>query len=270
MLILKYLKLYLLSQFIGFQLLSFAAAPIFHSVVAEKWMEAFEHYTPKQKRAFMLGTLYPDIRHQANIDRDLTHEYNVTIEDLKNTKDPFYKGMRLHSFVDETRKNYLKNTTLHSDLSEYPGDQKLFLKLLEDEILFTLYGPIALSHICGYLDTVDMKELRFNVSYTTVYNWHQFQALCFRYPPSIRFRLILLDPSLNNNYREKTMQSFVEYLPLYREKAIFVNYVDSIMKYYDELFSSAQKIEHKIVQKTLWKKFLDKLSMIWSHLFSVE
>lgn len=265
------IKYYTLAFFIGLSCFCFSAAPIFHSVIAEKWAATFENYNKKQKQAFMLGTLYPDIRHLAKVDRDLTHEYTLTIEDIKNTKDPFYKGMRLHSFVDESRKAFLAETNIPSYLSKYPGDKELFLKLLEDEILFPLYGPTGLAPIRYYLNTIDIKELKFNISYTTVRKWHDYLSLCLRYPPSLRFRLLLLDPKIPHGFQTLTMEHLVEYLPKYKTNPVFISYVDNILNYYDNLFTSTKQSQlSSSNHKSLWKKFLDKLSMIKSYLFSVN
>jgi hypothetical protein len=116
-----------------------AAAPVTHVLLAEKWIEYKEHYNKKEKRAFILGTLFPDIRYLGVVTRNKTHEFELTISDLEKKQSPFIKGKRLHAWVDETREALVVKWNIYSKLKSIK-DQKYkatFLKLLEDEILYT-------------------------------------------------------------------------------------------------------------------------------------
>ena len=97
----------LLTLFLCLHVFAHGASPLYHALIGEKWLEAFENYNEQEKHSFMLGTLFPDIRYIAHIPRAQTHEHGLSIEEIRQTPDPFIKGMRVHAYVDEARVAFL-------------------------------------------------------------------------------------------------------------------------------------------------------------------
>lgn len=58
-----------------------AAAPNTHVYFAQQWIDI--HQMPEEdQNAFIIGTLFPDIRYLGTISRDKTHEKGVTPEKI--------------------------------------------------------------------------------------------------------------------------------------------------------------------------------------------
>lgn len=79
------------------------AAPITHLVLAEKIFD--EDLSLFDRKEFLLGTLFPDIRYLKTIDHDKTHFNNLKITDLAGGNS-FLAGAKFHSIVDDARGLY--------------------------------------------------------------------------------------------------------------------------------------------------------------------
>jgi hypothetical protein len=160
----------------------YSAMPIFHVYIAEKWMEAFEDYDEEEKRAFILGTLFPDIRYLQGVSREETHDCNVTLENLMQTTDPFLKGKKLHSFVDETRSNLLFASGFIDNLNVPDQHKMTFIKILEDEILCS---EKDWNYISEFLLKTDEKELPIKIPKEAIRKWHFILSKYFSSKPSV-------------------------------------------------------------------------------------
>jgi len=170
-----------------FALPLFGAMPYFHAYIAEEWIEMYEDYGPEEKRAFLVGTLFPDIRYLGTASRSETHDADITVQELLGTDDPFTKGKKLHSFVDETRVKILAEYTALEPafarlLDALPGqNQVTFLKMLEDEII---YPERYWGDIFDYLQEIDRGETGLAVPIESVRKWHWILSWYFSYRPS--------------------------------------------------------------------------------------
>lgn len=160
----------------------YSAMPVFHAYIAESWIEKLEKYDEPQKRAFMLGTLFPDIRYLGGISREQTHEEGISLQVLLTTRDPFLKGKRLHCFVDETRARIVHESQIFDILKGVPEEHKdTFLKLLEDEVI---YSEKSWNKTLEYLEDVEERELDFGASIDLVNRWHRVLIMYFSVKPS--------------------------------------------------------------------------------------
>src|SRR5690606_28508994 len=84
-----------------------AAGPILHAYLGLRWIEKHgSDFSPHEKQAFILGTLFPDIRYLADISREKTHFDVKTLKQVKKGQNAFEQGMRFHSYVDRKRSQY--------------------------------------------------------------------------------------------------------------------------------------------------------------------
>src|ERR1700730_4679760 len=117
-----------------------AAAPVTHTVLAGKWMKTNCEFSEEQKAACIVGTLFPDIRYIAKVERSKTHDKNVTLAELRAEKNAFIAGKKLHSFVDEKRAEFIDQKGIYDILTtrfKVPKEHiHTFLKFLEDELLY--------------------------------------------------------------------------------------------------------------------------------------
>lgn len=176
-------RLYLCCLFLMGASSAFSAAPIFHALIAEKWIEIFNDVDESARSDFIAGTLFPDIRYLGTIRREETHETGVTLDDILQTTDVFEKGKRLHVWVDETRCRLIKELRIMDQLVSVPKEHKVtFLKLLEDEILCQ---ENDWTYICYDLDQfVPKMGYDYQVLKRTLIQWNVLLKFYFRHTPS--------------------------------------------------------------------------------------
>lgn len=158
------------------------AAQISHVVYASKALKTILKDRKVNEKDYYLGTLFPDIRYRAKIDRNLTHFNPVDIGDLTNAKNDFELGMLVHSLVDIERENIVKDSGIYSMLPSEIGIYT-FVKLVEEKYTYPLYDDW--SKVASYLDEVCADEVRL-IDKTTVYRWHTILQNLFAKPPTKR------------------------------------------------------------------------------------
>ena len=201
-------------------------------------------YDENQKAAFFLGTLFPDIRYIAKLSRTQTHESEVTLERIKDTQDPFLKGMRLHVFVDVLREEFLQERQVCEKLTKISGDKILSLKFLEDEILYSMRQEQESFYIAAYFDTYTEGELKFNLPSEILRQWHQLNQsyLCQR--PSVFFENLMANQSGFGSSSVQVTYDTYEALQIYAEEEEFKNYVKlSHLNRYSRLWRSQKLLK---------------------------
>ncbi len=92
----------------------------------------------ENRQEFLLGALFPDIRYLEGWPRKKTHVAYPSLEMTNRASSLFEAGMIFHSWIDVMRELYIRRTDVETELSFLAYNQRdLFLKFLEDEILFS-------------------------------------------------------------------------------------------------------------------------------------
>ncbi len=169
-----------------------ASGPISHAYLSKRFFEYYPKYTHEEKKAFMIGSLFPDIRYLGTTHREETHFENVTIQEILDEKSPFLAGMKFHSYVDIVRENCVIKDKVYEQLADISTkNMTTFLKFVEDEIIY--------SQISNWEDCVEMlsdiaaDELQWGINDSTIRKWHNLLALFFSNPPSTVVFLLNLD-----------------------------------------------------------------------------
>lgn len=138
---------------------------------------------------YWAGTLFPDIRHLGVVSRHRTHPKDVNLQTLVGKND-FMTGMRVHSWVDQTREYFLRKENIKETLPWHPFVPHA-LKLVEDEALYELFDDWNL--ITRALNTVHEEELSFTHDQARIAEWHQTLRDYFKEKPNddSRFELTL-------------------------------------------------------------------------------
>jgi len=168
------------------------SALITHVVLAEKIFEKYCLNGDGDRRSFILGTCFPDIRYLGVIDRTKTHFEGLGLDDLKG-EEPFVAGLKLHSIVDnDMNRRFMKESNLSSF---FPADFRHAhgaVKIFEDIVLYEKIKDW--DRIISYFDMVLDKEIWFGVSYEAVVKWHQrLQKYFSQKPDKIEFVLDIFD-----------------------------------------------------------------------------
>ncbi len=217
---------------------SHAAAPAMHVLLGDRWLAHFAPmYQDTEKKLFLLGTVFPDIRYLGVIQRDKTHFKNVTYQKIKNESSPFQRGMLFHSFVDEFREKFIQRTNIEEKIVEVPLRLRgTFLKLVEDQIL---QDRKNWSYFRNALITIPEEEKKWGISDSTLGEWHMGLTFYFSTFPSLIFmQLGLLDKNILILDAE-TVKEWSMLIPKYAASKEMQHHVENLIKAFDISFTSS-------------------------------
>lgn len=216
----------ILFLFLFFNISLFAAAPTTHVYFSKLWME--KHPVVDEQK-FMIGTLFPDIRYLGTLSREETHEKNVTKKLILDTKCSFTAGKFLHSYLDVKREKYIKKQKIKSHLSGIEKKlQVLFLKLLEDEIL---WDQRSWEDTLAALKVIYPEEIALGVDEKTVLLWHEKMSVCLVQRPSQYLKQLKNKGEGFLQADKEVVSEWCELLPLYAQEPFFINYTHSMIDY---------------------------------------
>lgn len=172
--------------FVSFLLNSaYTAAPLTHLYLGDVFLK---HYHVEDRKAFLLGNIYPDIRYMSKISRTKTHKKNVTLEEIIHEKDSFKKGCLLHSYVDVLRESIVEKLHIYDMIHPYDrGYKSKLLKFVEDEYLFQR---------CSTAEYVQMnavpiiQEFQHNLQLLDLRKWHFYISGYLTIRPSTQMYLL--------------------------------------------------------------------------------
>jgi len=201
--------------------------PATHILIAEKIFD--KHFYHLDRRAFLIGTSFPDIRYPAHVDRDRTHPVLKTIREMQ-AQTPFTAGMSFHSFVD-----HLWNQTMRANhvqlFSELPHDRAMIhaMKVLQDRFLYEKSGNWdQISHLFQAILT---EERAFGIGVEILQQWHAMLAHYLSKPPELS-DLEMLKFSLSDALVDKICQNYETYgdnQTLYRVSVRFYEQFDDLI-----------------------------------------
>ena len=153
--------------------------PATHVLVAETAYPLYFNHLDHQ--AFIIGTCYPDIRYPAQIDRDLTHIHDVSLEKMQ-TETAFRAGLLFHTYVDDYWNAYIAQFRARL-FNIVPKHRPTFhtLKILQDRYLYDKLGHWE--SIVAELRTIVPEELTFGADEKVVADWHTMLQHYLSKPP---------------------------------------------------------------------------------------
>lgn len=235
------LKNFILVILLSFYQLSYAAGPVSHIVLGEEWLaHRAPQYTEDEKKLFLLGTLFPDIRYLGTLKREDTHFKNVTLERVQKEPSAFRQGMLFHSFVDEFREKWVKSHHIENKLkhiSDY-HQRGTFLKLIEDQIL---YSTMSWGKFCQCLMTIPAEERAYGVDDKTLTEWHTALTFYFAASPSVLLTQIGLFEKDFLNIKAVEIKKWGILLPEYAEDEAMRKHVTGMMAAFKKVI---EKPEH--------------------------
>lgn len=203
-------------------------APIMHLVLAQRWLDCQDKYTPAERDAFLVGTLYPDIRYVTPLSREATHKSGVTLEQVSEASTSFLAGLLLHCYIDEWRAGLVRKWDALELVGKAPRADTL-LKLVEDELLYAEYRERPFSPLLHY----EKDELAAGIDREDVVKWHTLLAKYLSQRPSQilaqfkRARRSIFDVDA------ETVAIWSEEVPLLAKKPEAQEYVDRILSEFE-------------------------------------
>lgn len=139
--------------------------------------------------SYWIGTLFPDIYRIGHVSRFPTHHRPVGLSSIIGTND-FDTGMRVHSWIDETRELYFRE---HAVFEKLPWNPLLpfAFELFEDELLYPYYEDWNL--ILRILSTVHPEEEKLIHNRPHIQAWHALLQNYCRTAPSDTSRTTFME-----------------------------------------------------------------------------
>ncbi len=140
------------------------ASQITHIVYGKK---IFDRHQNLNWHDFVLGTVFPDIRYLAKLDRDSTHVYGTSEINIP-TDNSFQSGVYTHCFIDERRNHILKSLGMY-ELIPHDYLNLTAIKMVEDSITFPLFDDWG--KIITILDDIVVEQKKIGVSTKNIHEW---------------------------------------------------------------------------------------------------
>lgn len=210
-----------------------AAGPAMHIALGNKWLSFFaQEYSEQEKKLFLLGTVFPDIRYLGVVKRNQTHYQDVTLEKVYAQTTPFMRGVYFHSFVDEYREKYIREHDIKKKVSALPRAlQGTFLKVVEDEILHAKHDW---SEFRIYLSVIPDEEKILDIQDETLTQWHTGLTFYFTACPSIILTQLSLFEKGILTLDAATVKSWSILVPQYAANPEMIKYLDNFMASFDK------------------------------------
>lgn len=172
--------------------------PATHLMIAEKSFQ--QYFSHLDRRAFLIGTAFPDIRYPAGTPRDRTHLQAESLPAIQS-QPAFKAGLSFHNFVDELWNQRMRDN--HPTLfSEFPHNRAMIhtMKILQDGLLYHEFHQW--DRISQYFTTILPEEKQFGIDPALIDHWHRMLSFYLSKPPNIN-DIDMLKLSLPENLVQK-------------------------------------------------------------------
>lgn len=159
------------------------AGEISHVIYAARVLTALQGRV--SHHSYWVGTVFPDIYRLHIAHRYPTHPRPVTLSSIVGQND-FRTGMRVHSWIDETRGRYMHERRAYERLPWHPLLPYVF-ELLEDEVLYSAYDDWSI--IRRALNVIHPDEITILHEQSQIEAWHRALERYFREAPSDESRI---------------------------------------------------------------------------------
>lgn len=152
--------------------------PAAHILVAEDFLDSITSQLDRKR--FIVGTSFPDIRYPARLERGQTHFSQPTIQEILS-ESPFRAGLLFHSLVDNLWNNefhhqaYLKTQLPHNPAMMHT------LKILQDVFIYDRLEKW--NEISGYFKEIIPEEDQYDAPKSMIKRWHQVISHYLGKPP---------------------------------------------------------------------------------------
>ncbi|MBS0186363.1 MAG: hypothetical protein JSS34_08635 [Proteobacteria bacterium] len=217
---------------------SFAAGQFMHVHLADLWLQIQKwEYTPDQRQAFILGTLFPDIRYLGDIKREETHEKSLSRKDIEVQKgNPFEAGRKLHVWINLIREQFVEKYGIYEKFPKALFSNRAhFLKFLEDEFIWAKIDQKFIRETLTHLEWVDQK---FNIKPSMLQKWYVNILLPYlTRPPSQTFSsLVQKDADVFFNISKEEIMRWNRLLPSLKEDPTLRYYMAQLLEYMKKSF----------------------------------
>ncbi|QVL58190.1 MAG: hypothetical protein KFB93_03680 [Simkaniaceae bacterium] len=107
-----------------------------HLFLGEEFCKMHRIEDEVNKRDFLVGTLFPDIRYITHFPRERTHFIVKSLKEVEESSSYFAMGMKFHAWVDTVREDFVVASGIYEKVAPYANGRKAtLLKFIEEEII---------------------------------------------------------------------------------------------------------------------------------------
>lgn len=154
------------------------AGEIAHIVYAARILTMLKNSV--SHHSYWVGTVFPDVYRMQTLRRYPTHLLHVNLASIVGQND-FQTGMRVHAWIDATRRHYMEEHQVYERLPWHPL-LPFALELFEDMMLYNAYDDWNI--VRRALHTIHTDELHIVHERSHVQAWHRLLENYFREEPS--------------------------------------------------------------------------------------
>jgi hypothetical protein len=217
---------------------SYAATPLMHLYLAEEYNRIVEKGQIEDLHPYYRGAIFPDIRYLAKVPRTKTHVKFPSLKEIQNEKDPFQKGILLHTYIDEERNQYIASSSIYKLVKKYvPSGDGYFLKLAEDELISRRVH--CLSYLLPFLENPSQGELNTGINEETISHWNKGIAAYICLKPS---QIQSLASMMNQNISWMTpeiLKDWSKKIPELTKEKEFEIYFEGLLQHFQTRFEEA-------------------------------
>lgn len=158
------------------------AAAITHIVLTDKIFD--QKFSNLDKKIFVVGTIFPDIRYLVGIGRERTHPKVKGLNEIQKLTS-FDAGVYFHQLVDTKREEYMLKNRAYDVVqkSEFIVES---IKLLEEEVLYAKVSDWQ-KYASFFSDVLD-QEISYGLKHADIEKWHTFISEYVKQKPNSKKR----------------------------------------------------------------------------------
>lgn len=201
------------------------AAPITHIVLAINFLSLVPDKFDKKE--FVLGTSFPDIRYLNVITRDKTHFKDPTLEKILKEKDSFKAGMMFHNYVDVVREDFMIKVGVY-DLMPKSRFSSHALKFNEDVILYDQIDNWK--DVAEFFNDVLPQQRKFKIKDYYLACWNKSIARYIQDAPTGNSRFKMLKRCAKKRFRiTNSYWSSIQRAVLYKVNKVLYDKLDNLI-----------------------------------------
>ncbi len=216
-----------------------ASAPYMHAYLTQAFFCHFPKYTPEEQLKFMNGTQFADIRYLGDVKRVETHFRTVTLKEILEEENPFYAGLKFHSYVDNVRDAFVLSSNIYDQFPDKtPYTRTRLLKFYEDELI---YPYVDTNQCIQAMKIFYPEEREWNMEGATLRKWHYLIRAYLSFAPSTSIWLLTFTDTQFHGSSSKEKEELYHFLRKNKKNPVFRRYLHGFLVEFRKKFEEAKK-----------------------------
>lgn len=186
----------------------------------------------------MNGTQFPDIRYLGDVKRLETHYKTVTLKEILEEENPFYAGLKFHSFVDNVRNEFVLSSNIYKQFPDVsPRIRTHMLKFYEDELI---YPYVDTDQCIQAMKVFYPEEREWKMQNATLRKWHYLIRAYCSFAPSTSIWLLTFSETQFPGCCSKEKEELYRFLRKNKSNPVFRQYLHHFLVEFRNKFEEAK------------------------------